>query len=254
MDSVQKPDNKIKTVIGVLSGKGGVGKSTVSFLLAVYLKQLGYSVGVMDADITGPSMPRLFNITKAPALQGTEHAIEPYMTKRGIPLISMNFFLESEDKPVVWRGPLLGKAVQQLWEEVVWGELDYLIIDLPPGTADITLTTMQSIPLNGLVFVSTPHDLVSVIVRKTINMAAQLSIPMLGIVENMSYMKCPHCGEKIDVFPGASDHPGGLDLLLELPIAAPVAACNVTDIKAQFPDIDRDCETFARLVAEKAKK
>ena len=254
MDSVQKPDNKIKKVIGVLSGKGGVGKSTVSFLLAVYLKQLGYSVGVMDADITGPSMPRLFNITKAPVLKGTEHAIEPYMTKRGIPLISMNFFLESEDKPVVWRGPLLGKAVQQLWEEVVWGELDYLIIDLPPGTADITLTTMQSIPLNGLVFVSTPHDLVSVIVRKTINMAAQLSIPMLGIVENMSYMKCPHCGEKIDVFPGASDHPAGLDLLLELPIAAPVASCNVTDIKAQFPDIDRDCETFARLVAEKAKK
>lgn len=254
MEPVQKPTNNITNVIGVLSGKGGVGKSTVSFLLAVYLKQMGYSVGVLDADITGPSMPRLFDITKAPTLNGTENAIEPFMTKYGIPLISMNFFLESEDKPVVWRGPLLGKAVQQLWGDVVWGDLDYLVIDLPPGTADVTLTTMQSIPLSGLVFVSTPHDLVSVIVKKTINMAESLGIPMLGIVENMSYMKCPHCGDKINVFPGASNHPEDLDLLLELPIAEPIATCKLLEIKSQFPDIDHDLHTFARTVAEKTKK
>ena len=191
--------NKIKHVIGVMSGKGGVGKSSMSVLLAKELRQRGYQVGIMDADITGPSIPRLLGLEHEKAY-GTNDAIEPVIDKDGIKVMSLNFLMDDENQPVVWRGPIVGNAVRQFWTDVVWEELDYLLIDMPPGTGDVALTVLQNMPVNGIVMVSTPQPMVSMIVSKAINMCMEVKVPVLGIIENMSYVVCPDCGRHIEIF------------------------------------------------------
>ncbi len=216
---VNNPVNKIKNVIGVMSGKGGVGKSTVSALLAKALKRKGFSVGLMDADVTGPSAARLMGLAGKRAYAENK-LIVPVESKDGIKVLSLNMMLEDEEQPVVWRGSLLSSCIMQFWNETNWGELDYLVIDMPPGTGDITLTVMQSIPLSGVITVSLPQDMVGMIVAKSINMANMMKINVLGIVENMSYMLCPHCGEKIRLFGGDTAQlvaKTGAELLCELP-------------------------------------
>ncbi|MDD2401657.1 MAG: Mrp/NBP35 family ATP-binding protein [Clostridia bacterium] len=190
--------NNIKHVIAVMSGKGGVGKSTVAALLAVSLQKKGFKTGVLDADITGPSIPKLFGVKKAP--DASEIGMYPVKTDEGMSIMSINLLLENEDDPVIWRGPLIAGAIKQFWEEVIWGDLDYLVVDLPPGTGDAPLTVMQSLPLDGCVVVTSPQDLAGMVVRKTIKMAKKMDIPILGIVENMSYIDCPKCGEKVYPF------------------------------------------------------
>jgi len=190
--------NKIANVVAVLSGKGGVGKSSVAALLAVTLRRRGERVGVLDADITGPSIPKMFGLHKPPLMSPT--GILPAETPGGIKVMSINLLLPSEDEAVIWRGPLISSAIKQFWNEVFWGDLDYLIVDLPPGTSDASLTVMQSIPLSGVVLVTSPQDLAGMVVRKAAGMARHMGAPILGLVENMSYVICPKCGEKIEVF------------------------------------------------------
>ncbi len=190
--------NKIANVVAVLSGKGGVGKSSVAALLAVTLHRRGERVGVLDADITGPSIPKMFGLHRPPPMSPT--GILPAETPGGIKVMSINLLLPSEDEAVIWRGPLISSAIKQFWNEVFWGDLDYLIVDLPPGTSDASLTVMQSIPLSGVVLVTSPQDLAGMVVRKAARMAQHMGAPILGLVENMSYLICPQCGEKIEVF------------------------------------------------------
>lgn len=211
--------NNIKNVIAVVSGKGGVGKSTVTSLLAVMMARKGYKVGVLDADITGPSIPKAFGINSR-AMQN-ELGILPAVTKGGIKLMSVNLLLPETDSPVVWRGPVIAGAVKQFWHDVVWEDLDYLFIDCPPGTGDVPLTVFQSIPLDGAVVVTTPQDLVGMIVRKAVNMAEMMNIPVLGMVENMSYIECPDCGKEISIFGTAGQDKAadtGLEILGKMPI------------------------------------
>jgi len=204
--------NSIKKVIGIVSGKGGVGKSLVTSTLAVLTRRRGYSVGILDADITGPSIPKMFGISNR-ALASKEGII-PEKTQNDIKVMSINLVLDEEDAPVIWRGPLVSSVVKQFWSDVVWGDVDYLFIDMPPGTSDVVLTVFQSIPLDGIVVVTTPQDLVHMIVRKAYNMAKSMRVPVLGIVENMSYVKCPHCSEEIKVFGDShiEDIAKGLDI------------------------------------------
>lgn len=190
--------NHVKKVIAVMSGKGGVGKSTVTGLLAVALKRQGYNIGIMDADITGPSIPRMFGLTRKPA--GTKFGIMPPESSTGIRIMSLNLLLENEDDPVIWRGPIIANTIKQFWNDVIWGELDYLLVDLPPGTSDAPLTVMQSLPLNGLIVISSPQELVGMVVKKAVKMANMMNLPIIGLVENYSYAICPKCGEKIEVF------------------------------------------------------
>jgi len=190
--------NSIKKVIGVVSGKGGVGKSLVTAMLSILMNRKGYNTGILDADITGPSIPKMFGITRK--AQSSELGIFPEKTHNDIRIMSINLLLEQADAPVIWRGPLLAGAVKQFWTDVIWGELDFLFIDMPPGTGDVPLTVFQSIPLDGIVVVTSPQELVSMIVKKAYNMAKQMNIPVLGVVENMSYVKCPDCGKKIKLF------------------------------------------------------
>jgi len=192
--------NHIRNVIAVMSGKGGVGKSSVTGLIAAELAKSGNKVGVLDADITGPSQPRAFGIPAGIGLKATEYGIIPPLATHGIKVISVNFFLPNEDDPVVWRGPMLAGAVKQFWGEVDWGELDYMIVDLPPGTGDVPLTVLQSLPISGLVIVSSPQDLAAMVVKKTIKMGQKMNIPIIGLVENMSYAICPNCTEKLEIF------------------------------------------------------
>lgn len=190
--------NSIKKVIGVVSGKGGVGKSLVTSMLAILMSRNGYSTGILDADITGPSIPKMFGITQK--AQGSELGILPERTHNDIRIMSINLLLEQDDTPIIWRGPLLAGTVKQFWTDVIWGDLDFLFIDMPPGTGDVPLTVFQSIPLDGVVIVTSPQELVSMIVKKAYNMARQMNIPILGVVENMSYVKCPDCGKEIKLF------------------------------------------------------
>ena len=195
------PLNKIKKIIGVMSGKGGVGKSTVSALIAKNLRKRGYKVGVLDADITGPSIPRLLGVDKQRA-RASEQYIYPAITADGIKVMSLNLLIEDEEQPVIWRGAMISNVVKQFYTDVLWEELDYLIIDMPPGTGDVALTVMQSIPINGVIMVTVPQDLVSMIVAKAVHMVEKLNIDVIGVVENMSYIKCPDCGKKIEIFKG----------------------------------------------------
>jgi len=191
-------NSSVKKVIAVVSGKGGVGKSLVSGLLAVELNRLGKKVGIIDADITGPSIPKMFGIHDSAC--ESPYGILPAESENGIKVMSLNLLVEKEDTPVFWRGPILAGTVKQFWSDVYWDELDYLLIDMPPGTGDIPLTVYQSIPLDGIVIVTSPQDLVSLIVKKAYNMATAMNVPILGFVENYSYVTCPDCGKKFSIF------------------------------------------------------
>jgi len=188
----------IRRVIGVVSGKGGVGKSLVTASLANQLAAKGYKVGIMDADITGPSIPKMYGV-HGPA-QAADTGIEPCYTENGIALMSINLLLPDEEAPVIWRGPILANIVKQFWTDVIWGDLDYLLVDMPPGTGDVPLTVFQSLPVNEIVMVTSPQDLVQLIVKKALGMAEQMNIPVKGIVENYSYFKCPDCGKEVKIF------------------------------------------------------
>lgn len=188
----------VKKVIGVISGKGGVGKSMVTASLARLMRSQGYSVGIMDADITGPSIPKMYGLHEQAV--GNEQGLFPGEAEDGTRIMSINLLLESEDTPVIWRGPIIAGVVKQFWEEVMWGDLDYLFVDMPPGTGDVPLTVFQSLPLDGVVIVTSPQNLVQMIVKKAFYMARQMNVPVLGMVENYSYLECPDCGKKISVF------------------------------------------------------
>lgn len=190
--------SKIKKVIGVVSGKGGVGKSLTTAMLAVTAQRNGFRTAVLDADITGPSVPKMFGVHEK--AMGTELGILPAESKTGIRMMSMNLLLEDETEPVIWRGPVIAGAVLQFWTDVIWDEVDYMFVDMPPGTGDVPLSIYQSVPLDGIIVVTTPQELVSMIVKKAVVMAEKLNIPVLGVVENMSYVLCPDCGKKIEIF------------------------------------------------------
>lgn len=190
--------SSIKKVIGVVSGKGGVGKSFVTASLASLMRKKGYKVGIMDADITGPSIPKMYGV-HGPA-QGSEEGILPIEAADGTKIMSINLLMEDEEAPVIWRGPVLAGVVKQFWSDVCWGDLDYLFVDMPPGTGDVPLTVFQSLPVDGIVIVTSPQELVHMIVKKAYNMAQMMHIPVLGVVENYSYLKCPDCGKEIKLF------------------------------------------------------
>ena len=190
--------SNVKHVIGVVSGKGGVGKSFVTGSLANMMAAQGYKVGILDADITGPSIPKMYGLKGA--AMANDEGIYPMITKNGIKVMSINLLLPTEDTPVIWRGPVLANMVKQFWTDVIWGDVDYLFVDMPPGTGDVPLTAFQSLPIEGIVIVTSPQDLVKMIVKKAFNMAEMMKIPVLGIVENYSYVKCPDCGKELKVF------------------------------------------------------
>ena len=191
-------ESSVKKVIGVVSGKGGVGKSLTTSLLASYAHKQGLSVGIMDADITGPSIPKMFGVTDR--MMGDQNGINTVISPSGIQMVSMNLLLDDETAPVIWRGMVISGTVMQFWTDVIWKDVDMLFIDMPPGTGDVPLTVFQSIPLAGIVIVTTPQDLVKMVVEKAVNMANIMNVPVLGLVENMSYLSCPDCGKQIEVF------------------------------------------------------
>lgn len=242
--------NTIKRVIGVVSGKGGVGKSLVTAMLSILINRKGYNTGILDADITGPSIPKMFGLTRK--AQGSELGLFPEKTHNDIRIMSINLLLPQDDAPVIWRGPLLANTVKQFWKDVIWGDLDFLFIDLPPGTGDVPLTVFQSIPLDGIVIVTSPQELVSMIVKKAYNMAHQMNIPVLGIVENMSYVKCPDCGKEIKIF-GESNLQEtakelGLNILGRIPIDPAMAS--LAD-KGEFERFSNDYLTEAAQEIER---
>ncbi|HDP70386.1 MAG TPA: ATP-binding protein [Actinobacteria bacterium] len=221
----ENPQKDVKCCLAVMSGKGGVGKSLVTGLMAVALKNAGLKIGILDADLTGPSIPKMFGINKK--AKSGDGKIIPIESLNGIKIMSLNLLLDREDDAVIWRGPVIAGAIKQFWTDVAWGELDCLLIDLPPGTADAPLTVMQSIPLDGVIVVSSPQDLAVMIVKKALQMTRKLNIPTLGLIENMSYAHCPKCGEKIDFF-GESNiseitKDYKIDLLAEIPIDPQIA-------------------------------
>jgi len=228
------PINDISQVVAVLSGKGGVGKSSVAAMLAVALRRREKRVGVLDADITGPSIPMMFGLHEQPSMSPL--GILPVETETGIKVMSINLLLQSEDQAVIWRGPLISNAIKQFWRDVAWGRLDYLVVDLPPGTSDASLTVMQSIPLSGVVLVTSPQDLAGMVVRKAAQMAQKMGAPIIGLVENMSYVRCPECGHELQVFgPSQAMQTAtrlGVPLLGRLPLDADLAcSCDAGEIE-----------------------
>ena len=217
--------SSIKKVVGVVSGKGGVGKSLVTCMTAVLMQRRGYHVGILDADVTGPSVPKAFGIHED--VTGDEHGLIPPRTKTGIDLMSVNLLLDDEKRPVVWRGPVIAGTVKQFWTDVIWHDIDLLLVDCPPGTGDVPLTVFQTIPLDGIIIVSSPQELVSMIVSKAANMAKMMDIPVLGLVENMSYYECPDCGKRVSIFGESKiDETAkelGVPVLAKLPINPDVA-------------------------------
>lgn len=226
-DFLVKPHKKsnIKKVIGVVSGKGGVGKSLVTSLLASNMKKAGYNVGILDADITGPSIPKIFGVSGS--VYATKEGAYPKKSEGGVDIMSINLLLEDDTKPVVWRGPVIAGAVGQFWTDIIWEDVDYMFVDMPPGTGDVPLTVFQTIPVDGIVIVTSPQELVSMIVEKAVNMAEMMNINVLGLVENMSYIECPNCHEKISVF--GESHVDevakkyGLEVLANIPIDPEIA-------------------------------
>lgn len=228
---LEKPHalSNIKKVIGVVSGKGGVGKSLITGLMSVLTSRAGYKTAILDADITGPSVPKMFNLTKR--AETDDSGIYPVKTKTGIDVMSINLLLEEPTDPVVWRGPVIAGAVKQFWTDVIWGDVDYMFIDMPPGTGDVPLTVYQSIPIDGIIVVTSPQDLVSMIVGKAVKMAQMLDIPILGLVENFSYVQCPDCGKKIEAFGKSKADKAaedlGIDTVCKLPVDTKLAsACD----------------------------
>ena len=218
--------SSVKHIIAVVSGKGGVGKSIVTSMLAVNMQRLGYKTAILDADITGPSIPKSFGLKAG--IDGDDKGIIPPTTTSGIDIMSINLLLQEDTQPVIWRGPVIAGTVKQFWTDVIWNDIDYMFIDCPPGTGDVPLTIFQSIPLDGIIIVSSPQELVSMIVEKAANMANMMNIPVLGLVENMSYVKCPDCGKEIKIFGEshieevAEKH--GYDVLAKIPMDSKLAA------------------------------
>ena len=240
----------VKKVIGVVSGKGGVGKSLVTALLAAETRSRGFETAILDADITGPSIPRSFGLFGH--AEGDERGLLPVVTQTGIKVMSVNLLLEKEDQPVVWRGPVVSGAIQQFWQEVAWEDVDYMFVDMPPGTGDVQLTVFQSLPVDGIIVVTTPQDLVTMIVKKAFNMAKLMNIPVLGVIENMSYLECPDCGKKISVFGESRLEKVAADLgvpvLARLPIR-PAAAGMIDhgDVESvQMPEIAQAVDQLIR--------
>ncbi len=242
-------NNEIKNVIAVMSGKGGVGKSTVTALLARALARQGYTVGVMDADITGPSMPRLMGLADAKVDNGMFGLLPP-QDEHGIPVMSLNLLLESEDQPVLWRGPVIAGVITQFWKDVFWGKLDVLLIDLPPGTGDVALTVLQSLPVGGIILVSVADAMVSMIVRKALGMARKLEKPVLGVVQNMAYVTAPQSGERVPLYDDPAARQAlaqeGLPLLAELPFLSSPTAGNA--------EADAAMDIVARQIAVTLRK
>jgi Mrp family chromosome partitioning ATPase len=256
MDMVpeKKFNPRIGRVIGVVSGKGGVGKSTVAVLLAQALAAKGKSVGILDADITGPSIPRLLGLESFRAESDGEKLF-PVVNEEGIKLLSINLFYEDEDAPVIWRGPLLGGAIAQFWTDSDWGDLDFLVVDFPPGTSDVALTAFQTIPFAGVIIVATPQDYVSMIVRKSVRMAEMLNTPILGVVENMRSLICPKCGEEIVLFDDGNGHTAerlGLPLIASMPWRREVAQAKSLRWSELPEEVRKDAAKMA-FVAEKAQ-
>ena len=243
--------SNVKKVIAVVSGKGGVGKSLVTSLMAISMQRRGAVCGIMDADVTGPSIPKVFGIEDK--AEGTEVGIFPLTTSTGIKTISVNNLLENDSDPVLWRGPIIAGLVKQFWTDVLWGETDYLFVDMPPGTGDVALTVFQSIPIDGIIVVTSPQDLVSMIVEKAVKMAEMMNVPVLGLVENMAYLKCPHCGEEIPVFGESKTQQvadaHGLEVLGRIPIDPKLAAaCDRGLIEAFEGDwLDNAADKVAEL-------
>jgi len=250
VEAKPKELNQIQDIVAVMSGKGGVGKSLVAGLLAAALAREGNAVGTLDADITGPSIPKMFGLITH--LSGSESGILPILTRSGIEVMSMNLLLPNEDEAVIWRGPLMSKAITQFWEEVLWGELDYLVIDLPPGTGDAPLTVMQAIPLSGVIDVFTPQELTEMIVKKAIKMAQKLNVRVLGVMENMSYLLLPEIGKKLEIFGRSKGEEmakaSGAPLLGKLPIDPELAKlCDQGEIERYSSDAVS--EIFANVIA-----
>lgn len=251
----KKANPSIKRVIGVMSGKGGVGKSTVAVLLAQALAARGRKVGALDADITGPSLPRLLGVDSFRA-ESDGSRLYPVVTEDGIRMLSINLFNENEDSPVIWRGPLLAKAIEQFWGDTEWGELDYLVVDFPPGTSDIALSAFQTIPFSGIVVVGTPQDYVSMIVKKSVNMASMLKAPVLGIVENMRCLVCPECGKEIPLFDDGGDDSSkrlGIPLLASLPWRREVARARSIRWQSLSEAARKDADAIAEAVEMTAR-
>ena len=242
--------SNIKHVIGVVSGKGGVGKSFVTSSLASMMAKAGYKVGILDADITGPSIPKMFGVKGQ--VMGDERGIIPMESKDGVKIISINLMMPNEEDPVVWRGPVIAGAVKQFWSDTYWGDIDYLFVDMPPGTGDVPLTVFQSLPVNGIVIVTSPQELVQMIVKKAYNMANMMHIPVLGVVENFSYLECPDCGKKINIF-GESNieevsNMLGINLLGKLPLNP--ANAEAAD-KGEFYSVDNSELEVAKEILER---
>ena len=250
---LKKPHEKstIRKVIGVISGKGGVGKSLVTSMLATQMQKRGSHCAILDADITGPSIPKAFGLRGK--LVGDENGVYPMPTKTGIQVCSVNLLLDDVTDPVVWRGPIIAGSVQQFWQEIIWEDVDYMFVDMPPGTGDVPLTVFQSLPVDGIVIMTSPQELVSMVVTKAVKMAEMMNIPILGIIENYSYLECPDCGKKISVFGEshvdeiAKGH--GLEVLAKLPIDPKLAAaCDAGTLEdAELPDLSKACDKIAAL-------
>ena len=246
------PNSSVKKVIGVVSGKGGVGKSMTSALLACAMARRGYHCGILDADITGPSIPKLFGIHGR--AMADEKGCWPIQSRMGIDVMSINLLVENEEDPVVWRGPVIAGAVKQFWTDVVWKDVDFLFVDMPPGTGDVPLTVFQSLPLDGIIIVSTPQSLVSMIVQKAVNMAQKMNIPVLGMVENMRFLKCPDCGKEIPLFGSdAAVEDTNVPVLERVPLDPKVAsACDAgTLAQTEVPYLSKTAEILTASFGEK---
>ena len=252
------PNNKIKNIIGVMSGKGGVGKSTITSLIAKKLAKEGYKVGILDADITGPSIPRLMGVQYERAFSNNGTDIYPIITKENIKTMSVNFMVNDESQPVVWKGPLISNTIKQFYRDVMWEELDYLLIDMPPGTGDVALTVMQSLPLTGMIMVSVPQDMISMIVAKGVNMAKMLNVNILGVIENMSYIECPDCNKKIKLFDGEETetflNEMNLDLLGELPMTREIVEITHKGCEEVSEELDKILNNIVEKINNKLQK
>ena len=242
--------SNVKHVLGVVSGKGGVGKSFVTSSLASMMAKAGYKVGILDADITGPSIPKMFGLKGQ--VFGDEKGMIPMETEEGVKIISINLLMPNEEDPVVWRGPVIAGAVKQFWSDTCWGDIDYLFVDMPPGTGDVPLTVFQSLPVNGIVIVTSPQELVQMIVKKAYNMANMMNVPVLGVVENFSYLECPDCGKKINIFGESKieevSNMLGINLLGKLPLNP--AYAEAAD-KGEFYGVDNSALEAAKEILER---
>ena len=246
-ERVKRNTNGVKKVIGIVGGKGGVGKSLVTSLLAIQMQRAGHQAAVIDADITGPSLPKIFGVKKTAEAQ--DNNLLPNITENGTKIMSMNLLLQNETDPVLWRGPVISGVVKQFWEDVIWGDVDFMFVDMPPGTGDVPMTVFQSIPVDGIIIVSTPQSLVSMIVKKAVTMAQMMNIPVLGMIENMRFVKCPDCGKEIPLF-GSDENidSGEIPVLERIPLDPKIAAaCDAGELEKL--DIDYLAST-AKLLAD----